>query len=432
MAQINKRTIFLKDDKGSITATAAFTEIFNKITVKVKFNVDKKDKNHIFAVEGDKLPLQIFEIDGNADLKLDIKSELGNEITVIMFYKSLSVSKLICSGYFGKNNIKPEGILSRIEKRMIGAKIVATQQDIVKKEFENEAKHDKTAEAYQKTHEQIKGDKYIAEDTALSDIDLIAEENYYENEKNKKTEIKENMKENLKDFAHYVKKPFQQSNNKWVMEESEYTDENLQIKSENKDKSENLENLENNNSNINNYENYDNLENSNNIINYEDLDNTENNESNYGLGTWYDEKDFENTDYVNWEDSFNALEDDYQKQDYQNGDENINMEYYEKVKSKLSKLLAQNEKEENLCTIIPESEFVKIFYDNDKYYCVGLVKENGTPVYICYGVPLNYSDNPPEEFAGLSKWIPIETNNPRGKGYYMMFQTVSDGNYIKI
>lgn len=106
------------------------------------------------------------------------------------------------------------------------------------------------------------------------------------------------------------------------------------------------------------------------------------------------------------------------------------MEYYNSIKEKLLPLLKNNEQDEALTAMIPESEFVKVYYAKDKYYCVGIVRENGQPLYICYAVQSKYSETAPPQFEGRSRFVPLNPAEPRGDGYFMLFQSADNGKCI--
>ena len=83
-----------------------------------------------------------------------------------------------------------------------------------------------------------------------------------------------------------------------------------------------------------------------------------------------------------------------------------------------------------LCGFFPDSRWAKIYYDKERYYVVGLIKENGLEKYICYGVPGVYSPTPPKELKGYCQFIPLSIFNLNGDGFWMMFQDAITGNCI--
>ncbi len=107
-----------------------------------------------------------------------------------------------------------------------------------------------------------------------------------------------------------------------------------------------------------------------------------------------------------------------------------NNPYYLSVKDELNSVLSRFESEDQLRALFPESEFVKINYDKDKFYVVGVIKKQDKVKYICYGVPSEYSKNPPRELDGYCTFIPLSVFNIHGKGYFMMFQDAVSGECV--
>lgn len=105
--------------------------------------------------------------------------------------------------------------------------------------------------------------------------------------------------------------------------------------------------------------------------------------------------------------------------------------YYSTVKQELDAIFERFEEEKNLKKLFPLSKFSKINYAENKYYVVGLIKENKKEKYICYGVPAKYSTTPPKELAGFCTFIPLSIFDLSGDGYWMMFQDAVFGNCIK-
>ena len=105
--------------------------------------------------------------------------------------------------------------------------------------------------------------------------------------------------------------------------------------------------------------------------------------------------------------------------------------YYLTVKNELDAIFNKFESENNLIKLFPLSKFSKIYYDQNKHYVVGLIKEDDKPKYICYGVPSKYSSTPPKELDGFCTFIPLSIFDLSGDGYWMMFQDSVFGNCIK-
>ncbi len=106
--------------------------------------------------------------------------------------------------------------------------------------------------------------------------------------------------------------------------------------------------------------------------------------------------------------------------------------YYYTVQRELNEIFNKFPEEPPLKQLFSDSSFVRINYSQNKYYVVGLIKENGTEKYICYGVPGEYSKNPPEQLKGFCSFVPASLFNMTGCGYWMMFQDANSGDCIKM
>ena len=103
--------------------------------------------------------------------------------------------------------------------------------------------------------------------------------------------------------------------------------------------------------------------------------------------------------------------------------------FYESVSDQLQKLFDKCERYTALEKLLPDSRWVKVDYDTSgRYYLVGLI---GDPVrYMCYGVPGEYSPEPPPELAGYCQWLAVDPNDPAGKGFWIMYQDGVTGKSI--
>lgn len=99
--------------------------------------------------------------------------------------------------------------------------------------------------------------------------------------------------------------------------------------------------------------------------------------------------------------------------------------YYDSIKDEFDELFNKNERETDLEKIISNSKFSKITYEKEKYYIVGIIFENNAPLYICYGVPSNNKNTPPNELKGFSSFVPAKTD--KSFGYWMMYQDADTG-----
>ncbi len=135
-----------------------------------------------------------------------------------------------------------------------------------------------------------------------------------------------------------------------------------------------------------------------------------------------EEKAEQGTDFVNR--IKNETDSDFSKQSQKQ------QPYFFEVQTELNSILNKFPPEENLNKLFHDGKFVKVNYSKDKYYVVGLIKENGKEKYLCYGVPDKYSPTPPKELAGYCSFIPLSIFDLKGDGYWMMFQDAITGKCI--
>lgn len=110
-----------------------------------------------------------------------------------------------------------------------------------------------------------------------------------------------------------------------------------------------------------------------------------------------------------------------------------NETFYETISNQLENLFNTYPAETNLEELIPNSKWVKIDYENNgNFYVLGLIYEDINLKYICYGVPAEYSNTPPEGLDSYSQWLPTNLNEPNGEGYWVMYQDAISGNSVML
>lgn len=110
-------------------------------------------------------------------------------------------------------------------------------------------------------------------------------------------------------------------------------------------------------------------------------------------------------------------------------------DFYLQVKSQIDALFERYESEETLQTILPNSKWVKVRYDNgEEYYVLGLVfDKSGKKVdFICYGVPSTDPNNPPDDIKEYAQWLPLDLNNNSSGGYWIVYQNGSNGETVVV
>ncbi len=106
--------------------------------------------------------------------------------------------------------------------------------------------------------------------------------------------------------------------------------------------------------------------------------------------------------------------------------------YYDQVKKELDGLFERYPAEEELARSIPCSRWAKINFSAQKYYVVGVIGEEARVKYICYGVPAERREAPPEALKKWCSYLPLSVFDLNGKGYWMMFQDAVNGACIKL
>ena len=105
--------------------------------------------------------------------------------------------------------------------------------------------------------------------------------------------------------------------------------------------------------------------------------------------------------------------------------------FYQELKPQIEKLFAQNKEEEYLEKIFPNSKWVKVELEKESYYVFGLIKKDEQVRYICYGVPGIYQKTPPRELAGFPSWLPLDSQNFEGFGYWLTYQDADSGESVR-
>ena len=100
--------------------------------------------------------------------------------------------------------------------------------------------------------------------------------------------------------------------------------------------------------------------------------------------------------------------------------------YYERIKPQIGRLFEEFNEEKSLSEVVPDSRWVKIKYDGDDYYVVGVIYDKTRPLYICYGVEGRYGEKP-EKIGDYCSFIPSSIFNLKGDGYWVMYQSAITG-----
>lgn len=103
--------------------------------------------------------------------------------------------------------------------------------------------------------------------------------------------------------------------------------------------------------------------------------------------------------------------------------------FFDCNKEKFNEILSLNQPNQILMDLIPESKWVDV---PDENYTFGIIfDENDSPLYICYGFKLGWSEEPPEKLEGYCQWIPLDYNDPQGNGLWVIYINAQTGERLK-
>ena len=98
--------------------------------------------------------------------------------------------------------------------------------------------------------------------------------------------------------------------------------------------------------------------------------------------------------------------------------------FIERSASDIEKLFDSAEKDEKLCSLLPEVQWVKVPIDGH-VISVG----RGGNDFLCYAVFGTYEKTSP--LGDEAQWLPENKSIPTGKGYWLIFQSLKDGEIIQ-
>ncbi len=107
----------------------------------------------------------------------------------------------------------------------------------------------------------------------------------------------------------------------------------------------------------------------------------------------------------------------------ENDEKNV-AEFYCSIKKNLDETFTCYPEDKVLSTLIPDSTWAQVTRESEKYV-VGLIRENGKPRYVCYGVPGVPGLVPPDEMKKYCQWLP--TTADERDGYWIVFQDAYTG-----
>lgn len=122
-------------------------------------------------------------------------------------------------------------------------------------------------------------------------------------------------------------------------------------------------------------------------------------------------------------------EQNYTWQDAPSFSKNFGSNYYYSVKERLDSLFENYEREESLCRVVRGGDFIKIPYDEGRYYFVGTIKEDSEIKYLCYGISGKYGTLP-EGMGKYCRFVPSSPYSASEEGYFLLFQYADSGEMV--
>lgn len=109
--------------------------------------------------------------------------------------------------------------------------------------------------------------------------------------------------------------------------------------------------------------------------------------------------------------------------------------FYSLIQPQLDELFAKFPHFFELEKLVANTEWVKVNYspDDEQHYILGKLYDGETVTHICYGIPADsHSIAPPDNLADYCQWLPLDTTNTDGAGYWVMYQSAVDGSNVLI
>lgn len=104
--------------------------------------------------------------------------------------------------------------------------------------------------------------------------------------------------------------------------------------------------------------------------------------------------------------------------------------FYEKIWHKIEEMFDIYQHDSVLEDLVYDSAWIRIPYEDDGYYVVGVISDDGKPVFICYGIPQDKMTRPDKEIEDSCEWLPIDKGDISGRGYWLVYQDAMTGENI--
>lgn len=101
--------------------------------------------------------------------------------------------------------------------------------------------------------------------------------------------------------------------------------------------------------------------------------------------------------------------------------------FWDVNKEEFLSIFSSSPEDDCLSTLIPGSKWV-----SRENYVLGIIyDEYSSPMYLCYGFSLPWSETPPESLEGYSQWIPRDCTRPHENGYWVVYVNARTGERVR-
>lgn len=105
--------------------------------------------------------------------------------------------------------------------------------------------------------------------------------------------------------------------------------------------------------------------------------------------------------------------------------------YYLAVKGEIDALFEKYPSDDSLKGIFAYSEWVRIRGEEGRpEYLIGVIYDDMKAKYICYALPAENRDDPPEEIREVCTFVPSSVFSDK-EGFFVIFQSCASGECIR-
>lgn len=98
--------------------------------------------------------------------------------------------------------------------------------------------------------------------------------------------------------------------------------------------------------------------------------------------------------------------------------------FFERAHADIDKLFSNGKKDDKLSALLPDISWVRVEFDG---HCISVGR--GEDAFLCYAVAGRYEKSSP--IGDEAQWLPSDSAQPTGNGYWLIFQNLENGEIIK-